>query len=971
MVTAGMLGAQNNQANGTMHLKGKVLDSTALPMAATTVKVFKGNEAPKAGVQPVKEGVTDNNGDFDLEVPAGDYYIDISAPDFEPFKQAVKATATMQPLAVTLSVKNVETVVDVASTSNEVGVDKDSSLTTDVISGEALLDLPENEEDLLAYLIEMAAARGIVDGELDIRVDGFNNSQLPTRSEIQEIRIVNNSFSAEGGTSGPRIEIVTRPGTGFWTGNVNFDFADESLNATSPLANRKPASQTRNFSGTLRGPLLPGRVQATITVRNQESENEGSTIRAVGINGPVNEGVTSINKSRGFTFQPTLTINKVHSVRANFNYQTQRSENSGVGGFNLPERASNRNGDNWQLQLTENANFSAKLRNEFRLQVRENGSRTVPVTEGMAINVADAFNGGGATNRSYNLTRDYVIANQVQWQAARNLTLTMAAEGNYHKNHSDSQNNYQGTYNFSSLHDYCYAEAIIANGNFTGTACEATRLLVEEANANGTVPTFLSRSGQPIPITGVPSQFRITVGNPVIQVSQAEFAAYIQGEWRMSPRAQLSFGARYQAQQHLNDYNNIGPTLGLSYQLNTKQNWQTVVRAGGRMTYQTYGMGNWESLLRNTGTYQTDYLIVGPSYPLPDLSALVAQAVNTATTQRIRANDYAAGYSLQPSLSVDQQLPKGQRLSVNFQISRGLHQPRNRNINAPYPGTPLPDDVLAMLNFRSSDLQLQNEVRSQGRAIVDSMRPDPTRGNISMSESSGSSLTKNLSFQYRINNKRILWNKVIVGGSISWNMNWAQDNSGTPMNHYDLASEWGRSSNDQRHRVTASLNLQVPWNMRFSFQQFGYNSGRPYTITTGTDLNGDGSSNDRPYGLARNSETGPSTYNPINMTVTKTIFLGGGTTTRVPSNDYVEPQRGGGGFGGGGGGGGFGGGGGGGGRSGARQMQISVNVSNLFNSTVRNNISGVLSSPLFGQPTGGGRGRTIRLSIQTNLGQLF
>jgi hypothetical protein len=394
MVTAGVLGAQNNQANGTMHLKGKVLDSTSLPMQGTTVKVFKGSEAPKTGTAPVKEGVTDANGDFDLEVPPGDYYIDISAPDFDPFRQAVKATATMQPLAVTLSVEAVKTVVNVDSSQNEVGVDKDSSLTTDVLTGDALLDLPENEEDLLAYLIELAAARGVVDGELDIRVDGFNNSQLPTRSEIQEIRIVNNSFSAEGGNSGPRIEIVTRPGTGFWTGNVNFDFADESLNATSPLANRKPASQTRNFSGTLRGPLMPGRVQATITVRNQESENEGSTIRAVGINGPVNEGVTSINRTRGITFQPTFTINKVHSVRANFNYQTNKSENSGVGGFNLPERASDRSGDNWQLQLTENANFSAKLRNELRIQVRENGSRVIPVTDGMAINVADAFNGG-------------------------------------------------------------------------------------------------------------------------------------------------------------------------------------------------------------------------------------------------------------------------------------------------------------------------------------------------------------------------------------------------------------------------------------------------------------------------------------------------------------------------------------------------------------------------------------------------
>ena len=87
MVTVTVLGAQNNQA-ATMHLKGKVLDSTNLPMAATTVKVFKGTAEPKAGTAAVKEGVTDNNGDFDLEVPPGDYYVEISAPDFNSFKQA-------------------------------------------------------------------------------------------------------------------------------------------------------------------------------------------------------------------------------------------------------------------------------------------------------------------------------------------------------------------------------------------------------------------------------------------------------------------------------------------------------------------------------------------------------------------------------------------------------------------------------------------------------------------------------------------------------------------------------------------------------------------------------------------------------------------------------------------------------------------------------------------------------------------
>jgi hypothetical protein len=48
-----------------------------------------------------------------------------------------------------------------------------------------------------------------------------------------------------------------------------------------------------------------------------------------------------------------------------------------------------------------------------------------------------------------------------------------------------------------------------------------------------------------------------------------------------------------------------------------------------------------------------------------------------------------------------------------------------------------------------------------------------------------------------------------------------------------------------------------------------------------------------------------------------------------------------------------------------------VTVNNLFNSTTRNGISGVMSSPLYGQLTGGGQGRTIQVGLTTNLGRLF
>src|SRR6185295_4432834 len=100
MVSLSGLTAQTNQA--AVHLKGKVLDSTQGAMAGATVKVFKGTAEPKAGTAPTKEGLSNAVGDFDVELPAGDYHLEVSAPDFETYKQAVKLAASTPPLSVTL-----------------------------------------------------------------------------------------------------------------------------------------------------------------------------------------------------------------------------------------------------------------------------------------------------------------------------------------------------------------------------------------------------------------------------------------------------------------------------------------------------------------------------------------------------------------------------------------------------------------------------------------------------------------------------------------------------------------------------------------------------------------------------------------------------------------------------------------------------------------------------------------------------
>src|SRR6185295_7704670 len=194
----------------------------------------------------VAVGRTDGTGEFELNVAPGQYLLKIAVPDFKDVSQLVRVTADMAPLSFTMAL-SISTQIEVTShDSSELSVDPESSLNTDVILGDALLDLPDNPDDLLAYLTQLAQLRG-GDGEVTINVDGFNGADLPPLAQIAEIRIVNSSFTADGST-GPRIEIVTKAGSGKWTATTTETFNDESLNAANSLTRgKRPKSQTRNI----------------------------------------------------------------------------------------------------------------------------------------------------------------------------------------------------------------------------------------------------------------------------------------------------------------------------------------------------------------------------------------------------------------------------------------------------------------------------------------------------------------------------------------------------------------------------------------------------------------------------------------------------------------------------------------------------------------------------------------------------
>ena len=82
-------------------------------------------------------------------------------------------------------------------------------------------------------------------------------------------------------------------------------------------------------------------------------------------------------------------------------------------------------------------------------------------------------------------------------------------------------------------------------------------------------------------------------------------------------------------------------------------------------------------------------------------------------------------------------------------------------------------------------------------------------------------------------------------------------------NSEDFSSEWGPAAWDERHRLTATGGVDLPYGLNITAKTV-YSSARPYSAYTGTDDNGDGNPdsqlNDRPPGERRNTRRGPDFF---------------------------------------------------------------------------------------------------------------
>jgi hypothetical protein len=211
------------------------------------------------------------------------------------------------------------------------------------------------------------------------------------------------------------------------------------------------------------------------------------------------------------------------------------------------------------------------------------------------------------------------------------------------------------------------------------------------------------------------------------------------------------------------------------------------------------------------------------------------------------------------------------------------------------------------------------------------VRPDPQFGNVIEVESTGRSRLSALTTTATYSDPK-------AGIFVRVNYTFAHLNDDTdgsffvPVNRLQPGAEWGPGSNDARHRLGGNASQMLAHRHLNVSTFWQYSSALPYTITTGVDSNGDGIFNERPPGVGRNSGRGFAQFN-------QGVFAGW-QWPKSPAPPGTQP---------------------------ARRIMLLVQANNVWNRVNRTAVSGVLTSPYFGQAIAAGQPRRLYVGFTAAL----
>jgi hypothetical protein len=654
------------------------------------------------------------------------------------------------------------------------------------------------------------------------QVNGLSRARF-SQDAIREFRVITNRFDTEiGGSAGGALSIVTKTGTNAVTGSVFGFFRDAALREKGALDLKKNDDYSRRQYGfTIGGPIQRDRAfyfgsLEQINEKNITLYRPGGAFasQAADISHPFDQ--TLLFGSLDTNISSTMTAG-IRGV-----YENYTEDNFRVGGVADASYGQTLERKNWNTTFEHNWALSSSASNEARAQY--------------------------GTRRFFEPTNSDGVA---EWYSSGN---TLQTGGNI-------LGDLLGDGSTFELRDTIHKHLTIGNSSHDLKGGVSWQHVDERLR----IDTY--SSGLFIYLTdtkAVPLAYAYGVGSSDVSSDTELYGAFVEDSWRPTTKLVVNAGLRYDLDTNGNnagfhhqlipngrkrDSNNYQPRVSFSYDV--LGNGTNVVRGGagkfaGRFLLvpaltelQQNGESGRVTFTRLNGAlFGIPALALDPAHPTTTgIVSKPAIALLSPTYKNPEATQASLGYTMKLGASrmfVDAEgvYVKGENEIVIRDVNWSGNATRTR-----------PNTKFDQINMYT------NDGRSKYKALVLSLNGNIRRNDL---------ITASVTFADKKN----------ISDDFSPDFP-----TGYPNDPADINAEYGRARGDEKRRVVLSGIFHAPWDVTVA-PIFEYGSGQPWTHRLGYDFNGDGKNSDRPLGVGRNTEDGPS-FQQLSLRLTKGFSVAG------------------------------------------------------------------------------------------------